>query len=535
VGNDTRLAAKRELARRKLARDSFLDFERYVYKGYPFWARHLNLLASYLEDVERYVATDGAEGIGRLMVFMPPRHWKSTTTSVLFPTWVLGRNPDLRIGITSYNASLAKGFSRRARNHLMDDPFRALFGDRAAGDVDLVEVSGESRSVEEWNLLGTRGGVMAAGVGGGITGRGFNLLIVDDPHKDRAEAESAAKRDAVWSWWTSTARTRIEKGGAAIVIQTRWHSDDLSGKLIKQMVTEPDADQWEIVCLPALAETWAQAVAADEVERALKDGWFMSVDPLDRVPGEVLCERMFDLDYFRPIRANSGYDWDALYQQRPRRLEGKLIKANQIQIIDVDAVPGEVRPVRYWDLAVGRSKRADWICGALCGRDRKKNFYIMDIARIAAPWSSARPKMVRVMREDPVEVVQGIEVAGQQDGYYQELRDDDALQGVSVVPVAPRGDKEARAQLWATRIEDQKVFMVRGPWNDTFVAEALSFPGGTHDDQVDGVSGGWQMLPGYVSMEDLPQAPDKSSQWDLFNETGGQRENGTRSLWLGSV
>ena len=533
--NDTRLAAKRELARRKLARERFLDFERYVYKGYPWWARHLRLLASYLEDVERYVATEGAEGIGRLMVFMPPRHWKSTTTSVLFPAWVLGKNPDLRIGITSYNAALAKGFSRRGRNHLMEDSYRALFGDRAASEVDVVEVSDDTRSVEEWNVAGTRGGVAATGVGGGLTGRGFNLLIVDDPHKDRADAESVTRRELVWSWWTSTARTRIEKGGAVIVIQTRWHSEDLSGKLIKQMIEDPEADQWTILCLPALAEEWAQAVEAMEVERALKDGWFMGVDPLDRQPGEVLCERMFDMDYFRPIRANSGYDWDALYQQRPRKLEGKLIKAHQIKIIDADQVPGEVRPVRYWDLAVGRSKRADWICGALVGRDKQKNFYIMDIMRIPAPWSAARPKMVRAMRDDPVEVVQGIEVAGQQDGYYQEFRDDDALQGVSIVPVAPKGDKEARAQLWATRIEDGKVFMVRGPWNDDFVAEALSFPGGRNDDQVDAVSGGWQMLPGYVSMEDLPQARDVPSKWDMFNEVGARHslemDTGKDVLW----
>ena len=129
--------------------------------------------------------------------------------------------------------------------------------------------------------------------------------------------------------------------------------------------------------------------------------------------------------------------------------------------------------------------------------------------------------MTRVMQDDPMEVVQGIEVGGQQDGYYQELRDDDLLQGVSITAVLPRGDKEARAQLWATRIEDGKVFMVRGPWNDDFLAEAVSFPGGSNDDQVDGVSGAKQMLPGYVSMSDLPQSPNVPSLWDPFGEQVG--------------
>ena len=494
ASRDPQTAARRELARRKLARSCFLDFARYVYRDYPHTARHLVLLGERLEAVERYVATEGEEGIGRLMVFMPPRHWKSTTTSVLFPTYVLGRNPDMRIGITSYNGKLAMGFSRRARNHLMGNPYRALFGDRSASEVAEVEVSEQSRSVEEWNIEGTRGGVMAAGVGGGITGRGFNLLIVDDPHKDREDAESQARRNTIWGWWTSTARTRIEKGGAVVVIQTRWHCDDLSGRLITQMIEDPDADQWEILCLPAIAEDWAQGIDPDEVERALRDGWFMSVDPLGREPGEALCAEMFDLEYFRPIRANSGYDWAALYQQRPIKLAGKMIKVAGIQVIGADEVPDEVKPVRYWDLAVSGRKKADFVCGAMCGRDRQGRFFIMDVRRMPGPWADARPKIRNVMLADEMGVIQGVEISGQQGGYYQEFKRDALLMTRPIAPVNPRGNKESRAQLWATRIEDDMVFMVRGPWNEEFKGEAAAFPNGRHDDQVDAVSGAWQML-----------------------------------------
>jgi len=514
--SDVQELARQELATRELARRHFDDFCPYVYKGYPD-TPHLHLLADHLQEVERYIASKGKEGIGRLMVFMPPRHWKSTTTSVLFPTWFLGRNPDCRVIMASYNSSLATGFSRRARNHMLDNPYRAVFGDKSARPGP-VGISDDSRSVESWEVAGHRGGMTAAGVGSGITGKGANLFVIDDPHKDRADVESVVKREAVWNWWTSTAYTRLEDGAAVVLILTRWHPEDLAGKLIKAMLEDPLADRWTILCLTALAEEWSREVEQEEVTKAVKEGWFMSVDPLGRAPGEALWEEVFGLETLRTIKANvGGYDWVSLYQQRPRRLEGQIIKAHQIKIIGEDEVPPDVRWVRYWDLAVGRSKKAHHLAGAKCGRDKQRRFYIGHIKRIPAPWSEARPKIKRTMLNDPMEVVQGIEVAGQQDGYYQEFRDDIDLQSRSIVPVAPRGDKVARAQLWATRVEDDLVYMVRGPWNDDFVSECVAFPLGTAD-QVDGVSGSWQMLPGYVDWDDIPQPPNVASRWNPFEE-----------------
>lgn len=515
--SEVQTLAQQELAKRELARRYFDDFCPYIYKGYPD-ASHLHLLAEHLQQVERYVVTRGEEGIGRLMVFMPPRHWKSTTVSVLFPPWFLGRNPDCRVIMASYNSSLATGFSRRARNHMLDNPYRAVFGDKSALPGP-VAISDDSRSVESWDIAGQRGGMAAAGVGSGITGKGAHLFIVDDPHKDRADVESIVKRESVWNWWTSTAYTRLEDGAAVVLILTRWHQDDLAGKLIKQMLEDPLADRWTILCLTALAEEWARSVEQEKVIQAIKEGWFMSVDPLNRVPGEALWEEMFGLETLQTIKANiGGYDWVSLYQQRPRKLEGQIIKAQRIKIIGAHEVPDEVRPVRYWDLAVGRSQKAHHLAGGKCGRDKQRRFYIMDIKRIPAPWSEARPKIKRTMLADPMEIVQGIEVVGQQDGYYQEFRDDAELQGRSIVAVAPKGDKVARAQLWATRIEDDLVYMVRGPWNDDFISECVSFPLGAADDQVDSVSGAWQMLPGYVGWDDIPQPPDVASRWNLFNE-----------------
>jgi len=512
--------AQAELAKRELARRHLIDFTTYTFPQYQV-VPHNILLAQYLESVELYVATGGAEGIGRLMVFMPPRHGKSELVSVRFPTWFLGRNPEKRVILASVTASLSTGFSRQGRNTIQGVAYQAIFGSQS-GQAEAVGLSEDSRSAEAWNLAGHRGGLVAAGVGGSIIGRGAHLGIIDDPFKDRADAESQVVRDRVDDWYRSTFYTRLEDGAAVVLMHQRWHADDMAGRLLRRMVEDEGADQWVVLNLPAIAEEWAGKVTGEEVLEGCRAGWWKSVDALRRKPGEALWPGKYPVAVLEQIRNNIGrYEFDALYQQRPWRREGTLIKAAQIKVIDADQVPGEVRPVRYWDLAVGRSSKAHYISGALCGMDAQKRFYILDIRRIPAPWSAARPRMVEVMLADSMEVVQGIEVAGQQDGYYQEFRDDERLHERSITAIGVRGDKEARAQLWATRIEDDRVFMVRGPWNEDFIAEAVAFPAGANDDMVDSVSGGWQMCPGYVTMADVGMAPDVPSRWDPFGEMGG--------------
>lgn len=514
--------ARQELAQRELARRYYYHYARYTWPGW-IDARHHELLAAKLQQVERYIVTGGAEGIGRLLIFMPPRHGKSLNASTLFPTWFLGRNPDKRVIISSYNGNLAMGFSRQARNIIGTDRYRAVFGDLSSRD-DPVSLSDDSRSVESWSVEGHTGGMVAAGVGGGITGRGAHLFIVDDPHKDRADAESEVRRESVWAWWTSTAYTRLEDGAAVVGMMTRWHADDWAGRLIQAMVNDPQADQWDVLCLPAVAEPWAHEVDPEQALAAMKAGWYMGPDPLNREPGEALWPEKYNEADLARIRANVGaYDWAALFGQRPRRTEGNIIKPGQFKRIDADQVPAEVRPVRYWDLSVGRSERAHPLAGALCGRDSNKRFYIMDVRQLQPPWSEARPKIIRAMLDDLAEVIQGVEVSGQQDGYYQDFRDDEALQGRTIKPVNPKevGDKTVRAQLWASRAEDGLIYLVKGPWNDAFIEQCVAFPTGAADDMVDAVSGCWQMLPGFVRWSDLPQAEPVPSafgqleEWDL--------------------
>ena len=490
--------ARRELARRELARRQLIPFAWYTFRQYQAAAVH-RLLGSYLEQVERYVATGGDEGIGRLMIFMPPRHGKSELVSVRFPAWFLGRNPDLRVILASCTGSLAMTFSRKVRAIVMDEPFQGVFGLKS-GIGEPVALSQDSRAVDAWDLEGQRGGLVAAGVGGSIIGRGANLAIIDDPFKDRNEAQSQATRDRIDDWYRSTLYTRLERGGAVVLMHQRWHEDDLAGRLLKRMIGEsPEgdvADQWEVLCLPALAEEWSGAVERADVVRALQEGWYRSVDALGRAPGEPLWAGKYGLAALARIKAAVGsYEWDALYQQRPRNLEGALIKAHDIKIIGEHLLPEKLEIARYWDLAVSGREGADYIVGGKVGRHRDGRLFILDVIKLPGPWAAARPKMVQAMNRDNG-VEQGIEVSGQQGGYYQELVRDPKLARVAIRPVNPQkvGNKRVRANVWASRIEDGLIYMLRGPWNDDFVSEALSFPRGAHDDQVDAVSGAVQML-----------------------------------------
>lgn len=511
--------ARQELARRELARRKLIFFAWYTFRGYRASRVH-ELLAEYLEQVERFVATGGREGIGRLMVFMPPRHGKSELVSVRFPAWFLGRNPDCRVILASCTADLAVGFSRRVRNIIMDSPYRAVFGDRS-GKAEPIVISDDSRAANAWDFARHRGGMIAAGVGGAIIGRGAHLAIIDDPLRDRRDAESKATRDAVDDWYRSTLYTRLEEGGAVVLMHQRWHEDDLAGRLLRRMVEEDGADQWTVLCLPALAEDWATAVEPDDVIAAVRDGWWKGVDPLQRQPGEALWPEKYPVKVLQAIHSNiGGYEWDALYQQRPRRLEGAMIKAHKIHVISADDVPKDLRVVRYWDLAVSGREKADFIAGGKVGRGKDGRIYILDMVRLPGPWADARSRIIDVMLRDGAAVEQGIEVAGQQGGYYQELQRDERLQGITLRAINPRevGNKEVRANVWASRIEDGLVYMVKAPWNDEFISECLAFPRGAHDDQVDAVSGATQMLPSYVRFEDVPQAPDRTSRWDPFGQ-----------------
>lgn len=504
-------AALREMARREWARRSLLRFCSFTWPNYQF-ARHLEVLAGALEEVERGECT-------RLMVFMPPRHGKSEMCSMRFPAWFLGKHPDKRVILTSYAASLAHSFGRQVRNLVQSREFGLVFGEMSAA-AEPVEVAADSRSAQAWDLAGHRGGMVSAGVGGGITGKGAHLLIIDDPVKDRADAESAATREAVWLWYTSTAYTRLEDGGAIVVMMTRWHEDDLAGRLLRAERETPGADRWRVVCLPAVkdlglpiadfgavvqpgagAGTQEGAEApttngnAGHVQRAPTNGvgdW--------RRPGEALWPEKYPRPVLDAIKANIGsYDWEALYQQQPMPPGGGLVKREWLPVVPLSEVAGreDIRWVRYWDLAVSTKNTADFSASVHVGLSNDGVLFLADGMRGRLEWPHVRRQIVSWGVSEPGTAI-GVEAVAYQLAAFQELLQVPELAGRAIYPVPVTKDKLSRALPWIARAEAGRVRLVAGPWAEEFVEEAVAFPRGRHDDMVDSVSGGVEMVTSMV-------------------------------------
>jgi predicted phage terminase large subunit-like protein len=245
-------------------------------------ARHLAFLDKNLSESLSDAEAGQLDG---LVVCMPPQHGKSLLISQHLPAWYLGTFPDRRVILTGYEADFAAQWGRKARDLL--EQWGSLFG---------VRVSRRSSAVHRWDLEGREGGMTTAGVGGPITGRGAHLLIVDDPIKNDEEARSASHRQKQWDWWQSTASTRLRPGGLFVVVQTRWHRDDLAGRILREAKT--NGQRWREIRLPALAEDY---------------------DPLGRAPGEALWPEVYTEQHLNRIRERqTNYYWRSLYQQDPQ-------------------------------------------------------------------------------------------------------------------------------------------------------------------------------------------------------------------------
>jgi hypothetical protein len=274
------------------------------------------------------------------MIFMPPRHGKSELASRRFPAWYLGRNPQRQIIAASYNSDLASDFGREVRDIVGSQEYAALFDARLRDD---------SRAADRWHTdMG--GAYVAAGVGTAVTGRGAHVLLIDDPLKDREEADSEIRRQRVWDWFTSTAYTRLMPGGAIVVIQTRWHEDDLAGRLLAQQAA--GIDKWEVLDLPAL----------DGNEKALWPEWY-------------------DEKALARIRAAIGVrDWSALYQQRPAPEEGDYFKSEWLKTYTKLPPKTEMRVYGGSDYAV-TADGGDYTVHAVVGVDPEGRMYLLDLWR----------------------------------------------------------------------------------------------------------------------------------------------------------
>ena len=504
-----RESAKRELAKRELARRHVIDFSTYVKSWYKP-ARHHRFVADMLEQVETYIRTGGESGIGRLLIFMPPRHGKSELVSKIFPAWLMGKitsqyqMPCYMI-TTSYNESRAVENSRAVREIIRSDEYANLFGTRASVD-EPVTLSSDSTSVEKWDLSSPyRGGMLAAGVGGGITGFGANLMIFDDLFKDREDAESEKRRETVWEWWSSSAYSRFEPNTAAIGMTTRWHGDDWSGRLLRLMADSPDADRWVVINMPAI---WEEPAVPDGMTfgeyhvNQMRDGvWVDREDILGRRPGEALWPEKFGARWMENKKANTmPYDWQSLYQQSPYSKAGNMFKREWLPIVDNPPQTEEiVFQVRYWDKA-GTAGGGAYTAGVLLALTRSQMVYVLDAVR--GQWSAYErdKQMLRTAQIDQKRPGPMVQIWHEQEpgsggkDSAQSTNSQFALGGFSAHFETVTGDKVTRALPWSSQAEAGRVRLLRAGWNQDYVEEHVSFPKGRFKDQVDASGGAFSKL-----------------------------------------
>jgi predicted phage terminase large subunit-like protein len=487
-------AGVQERVRREKARRHFMDFCGYVDKKYPVDAPHLKLLADKLEGVAEYVLSGGVSGIPRLMVFMPPRYWKSNTCSQKFPAWLLGKDPEKRVILASYGADLATEHSGKVRDLIDGEKYKNIFGARSSLETP-VEISADRHSAQAWALENHSGGMISAGVGGAIVGKGGHLLVLDDPFKNREEAESETNRRKVVKWYKSSFYTRQEDNAAIVIIMTRWDQEDIAGALLADSVGDEDADQWDVVFLPALAlEPADYPQTAEQYHENLLRGTFIPMhgDQLGRVAGQPLWPEKHDEAKLKSIAANiDDFEFISQYQQMPRLAIGGFLDDNDFQY--VDRAPDGARWYAYMDLALGERETSDFnVTGgvALVG----ENLYIRDVLQERELEAFLPEVRALMLGEKERGTVWGVEDVAFQKLVFTNFARDAGLVRVEIMPIKPRGDKVERARAWRRRAKNKQVFLVRGQWNKTFIRQAASFPTGRHDDMVDFVSGSVQMM-----------------------------------------
>jgi predicted phage terminase large subunit-like protein len=377
--------------------------------------------------------------------------------------------------------------------------------------AEQVSISSDQRSVSEWSLAQPhRGGVFAAGVGGGVTGHPGNVIIIDDPFKSREEAESQARRDLVSDWYESQIYSRQQEGMAIILFHTRWNQDDLAGRMIKAMVANPRADRWEILCMPALALEASEYPQDDEAQRKLMlDGVYLPLaDPLARQPGEALCPEMLSRETLESIRDNmNAYNFQSLYQQLPFLRSGGKFKRQWFKI--EAQIPDEIKfskSVWYWDQAA-KEGAGDYSAGVLMAMDQHSRIWVLVVARDQYSTFTRRQAMRSAYAAALARFGQRVPVPQlwhQQDpgsaGLDSARDTNKALAGLPAHFEPVSGDKETRADPWSSALESDNVVLLKGSWNQPFIDEHLSFPKGRNDDQVDAVSSAYTKLTGGVEV-----------------------------------
>jgi len=456
--SDEQLDALAYEASKELARQFYRDYVEFVHHGHYEHYRHTELVCEVLQRI-----ADGEQL--SVLIEMPPRHGKSMTVTESFPSYYLMKNPDKRVIAAAYSDGLAKKFGRLNRNKFNE----------FAHELFNVQLSEANAAVKDWGVENRPGGMIATGIGGSITGQGADLMIIDDPIKNMKEASSQTIRDNIWDEWEATLVTRLHDGASLIVIMTRWHEDDLIGRLLAR-----SPRKWIRLRLPAIAE--------DED------------DLLGRAPGEPLCRELgFNEQWANDKKAEVGSrTWNALYQQRPSPAGGSIFKREWIRYYvrteeqkrewglsdDVAVLPIHFdKMAQSWDCTFKGTDTSDFVAGGVWAR-KKAQYFLLDIDHRRIGFADTM-KAIRAMSDKwPNARSKYIEDKANGSAIIEMLKDE--ISGI--VPVDPEGGKEARANAVSPLFEAGNVYLPHPnmcSWVEDLEEELVSFPNAAHDDLVD--------------------------------------------------
>jgi predicted phage terminase large subunit-like protein len=450
----------------ELARKGLLTFTAFTKPNYEINWHHRELC----RVLNRFIRGE----IKRLMIFMPPRHGKSELVSRRLPAMLHGLYPNDEIMSATYNNELAADMTADVQRIMERPSYQLLFPESKITPEGTV--SRFARNAHEHELIPVKradgsmfypeGSYRSQGIGGTFTGRGANWILVDDPYKGREEADSKAVREAVWKFYTGTLYTRQEKDASILITMTRWHEDDLAGRLLAQAKADPEADQWEVVSFPAIRETLD--------------------NPRDPRPlGEALWPAKKNREALLKNKKLGIRDWSSIWQQNPQVEGGNVIKESWFKFY-------KTLPTRFdqvvdsWDFAVKDKKGADFNVGLKLGR-LGADKYLIHQERGQWPFPVTCQKVVELRNRKPVSTKLLFEAKANGPAVKQTLQS--YVSGI--VEIEPRGDKLARTHAVSPEIQGGNVWLPHpeiAPWIVEWLAEVCAFPAGVHDDRVDALT-----------------------------------------------
>ena len=466
---------QKRLETRDIAQDKFMAYAKHVYDGFIEGTHH-RIIAEKLERIAR-------GDLKRLIVNMPPRHSKSEFASYLMPSWFLGRNPKLKIIQATMNTELAVRFGRKVRDLIADPIYKEIFPN--------TDLKPDSQAAGRWETS-AGGEYFAAGVGAAMTGRGADLLIIDDPHSEQ-DALSPSAYDNAWEWYTSGPRQRLQPGGTIIIVQTRWSKKDITGRLLQAQQKDLMADQWEVVEFPAIMPS-----------------------------GEPLWPEFWKKDELLKVKASlSVGKWNAQWQQNPTSEATAMVKRDWWKVWEEDDIPDLDYVIQSYDTAYSKKETADYSAVTTWGvfqpyRNGDQHLILMDAKK--GRWNFPELKSIAQEEYDywePELMLIEAKASG------TPLADEMRLLNLPVATFSPgrkRGgggmDKTTRMHIVSPIFESGKVWYPEGEkFAEEVIEEVASFPNGDHDDFCDSMTmalmrfrqGGFVSLDGEEFEDDPPR------------------------------